>query len=76
MWHSLLHQLNNALCVHKKDFSLGLLVKSSSMAVKDVCNLETRQFNMSLLQHPTDVLNATLIVLKFSLLSVNCLSPA
>lgn len=43
--YSLLHQLNNALCVHKEHFSLGLLVKSSSMAVQDVCNLETREIN-------------------------------
>lgn len=40
--YSLLYQLNDALCIHKEDFSLWLLVKSSSMAVKDVCNLETR----------------------------------
>lgn len=37
--HSLLHQLNDALCVHKEDFSLRLLVQSSSMAVQDVGNL-------------------------------------
>lgn len=38
--YSLLHQLNDALCIHEKDFSLRLLVKSSSMAVKYVCNLK------------------------------------
>lgn len=35
------------------------------MAVKDVCNLGTRQFNTELFQYPTDVLNTTLIVLNF-----------
>lgn len=38
--NSLLHELNNTLCVHKEDFSLGFLVKSSSMAIQNVCNLE------------------------------------
>lgn len=42
---SLLHQLNNALCVHEEHFSFRLLVESSSMAVQDVCNLETRGDN-------------------------------
>ena len=45
-WNSLLHQLNNALCIHKENLSLRLLVKCSSVAVKDVSNLGTRHFNM------------------------------
>ena len=43
--YSLLYQLNDALCVHEEDFSLWLLVESSSVAVQDVCNLKTRGIN-------------------------------
>lgn len=73
---SLLHQLNNALCVHEEDFSLWLLVQCRSMAVQDVCNLGTRQFNMELRQYLTDVLNTTRMVLNFSLLLINWLGWA
>lgn len=75
-WLSLLHQLNNALCVHEEDFSLRLLVECSSVAVEDVCNLGMRQFSMKLFQHPTDVLNTTLITLNFLLLSLKWLGWA